>query len=100
MHTAKRVIGDLLKIESAFREVANSVLLRRFYYADQRFPDGRPVGLHIDGDAHADLYWTLAHESGQSRWLVTFVKDEGRRDFVGVDFDGNTRQSYDEKFGR
>lgn len=46
------------------------------------------------------MYWELAHESKQSKWLVTFTKDEGRRDFVGVDFDGNTRASYDERYGR
>jgi hypothetical protein len=56
--------------------------------------------MQIDGDAHADMYWILAHESKQSKWLVTFTKDEGRRPFAGVDFDGNTRESYDEQFGR
>lgn len=49
---------------------------------------------------HADMYWALAHEVKQSKWLVTFVKGEGRRAFEGVDFEGGTRASYDEKFGR
>jgi len=72
----------------------------RFYYTDERQPDGRPAGLQIDGDAHAEMFWTLAHENKQSKWLVTFTKDGGRQSFAGVDFDGNTRQSYDEQFGR
>lgn len=45
----------------------------------------------IDGPAHAELYWELANEKRQSKWLVTFTKNGGRQDFAGVDFDGNTR---------
>ncbi|KAJ5409144.1 hypothetical protein N7509_003027 [Penicillium cosmopolitanum] len=72
----------------------------RFYFVDERKPDGRPAGFQIDGDAHAEMFWTLAHEPKQSKWLVTFTKDGGRQAFAGVDFNGNTRHSYDEKFGR
>ncbi|KAK0343151.1 hypothetical protein LTR02_007392 [Friedmanniomyces endolithicus] len=72
----------------------------RFYYVDQRQPDGRPAKLNRDGPAHAEMYLQLAQESRQSKWLVTFVKGEGRRDFEGVDFDGETRASYDRTFGR
>ncbi|TKA41294.1 hypothetical protein B0A54_06196 [Friedmanniomyces endolithicus] len=72
----------------------------KFYYADQRQPDGRPASLGRDGSAHAEMYLQLVQESRQSKWLVTFVKGEGRRDFEGVDFDGETRASYDLKFGR
>ena len=46
------------------------------------------------------MYWVLAHEAKQSKWLVTFVKGEGRRDFAGIDFNGETRESYDRKLGR
>jgi hypothetical protein len=46
------------------------------------------------------MYWELAHEAKQSKWLVTFTKQKGRQEFLGVDFDGNTRASYDELFGR
>jgi hypothetical protein len=46
------------------------------------------------------MYWKLAQEEKQSKWLVTFVKGKGRQEFLGVDFDGNTRASYDERFGR
>ncbi|KAK0264227.1 hypothetical protein LTS09_001705 [Friedmanniomyces endolithicus] len=76
------------------------IILARFYYADQRQPDGRPASLGRDGSAHAEMYLQLVQESRQSKWLVTFVKGEGRRDFEGVDFDGETRASYDLKFGR
>lgn len=75
-------------------------LFFRFYYADQRLSDGRPADFPPSGPAHADMYWELAHEAKQSKWLVTFVKDEGRREFEGVAFDGETRASYDRKFGR
>ncbi|KAK0861349.1 hypothetical protein LTS02_007836 [Friedmanniomyces endolithicus] len=71
-----------------------------FYYVDQRQPDGRPANLGRDGPAHAEMYLQLAQEPRQSKWLVTFVKGEGRRDFEGVDFDGESRASYDRKFGR
>ena len=73
---------------------------KRFYYADQRAFDGRPANVSRDGPAHAEMYWNLVHEARQSKWLVTFVKGEGRKDFVGVDFDGGTRESYDREFGR
>ncbi|KAK5705302.1 hypothetical protein LTR97_002420 [Elasticomyces elasticus] len=72
----------------------------RFYYADQRQSNGLPAGADRDGIAHAEMYFELAHESKQSKWLVTFVKGEGRRRFEGVAFDGETRASYDRKFGR
>ncbi|TKA48857.1 hypothetical protein B0A54_00933 [Friedmanniomyces endolithicus] len=72
----------------------------KFYYVDQRQPDGQPANLGRDGPAHAEMYLQLAQEPRQSKWLVTFVKGEGRRDFEGVDFDGESRASYDRKFGR
>jgi hypothetical protein len=46
------------------------------------------------------MYWELAQEEKQSKWLVTFTKETGREEFSGVDFDGFTRTSYDEHFGR
>ncbi|KAK0284506.1 hypothetical protein LTR35_000884 [Friedmanniomyces endolithicus] len=76
------------------------MVLVRFYYVDQRQPDGRPANLGRDGPAHAEMYLQLAQEPRQSKWLVTFVNGEGRRDFEGVDFDGESRASYDRKFGR
>ena len=84
-------------LQSAFRLM---ISLSRFYYADEREPNGKPVGLSLDGSAHADMYYSLAHEPKQSKWQVTFVKGEGRRDFAGYDWEGETRADYDRKFGR
>ncbi|KAJ9612159.1 hypothetical protein H2200_003756 [Cladophialophora chaetospira] len=72
----------------------------RFYFADERMPDGRPAAEGIDGVAHGEMYWELANEKKQSKWLVTFTKGQGRKEYIGVDFEGNTRASYDEMFGR
>ncbi|KAI1332334.1 putative short chain type dehydrogenase [Xylariaceae sp. FL0255] len=66
----------------------------KFYFTDERLADGRPAGQGIDGPAHGDLYLSLAHEEKQSHWLVTFTKEEGRKNFPGVDFDGNTREDH------
>ncbi|OAA69348.1 NAD(P)-binding domain protein [Akanthomyces lecanii RCEF 1005] len=66
----------------------------KFYFADERQSDGRPAALDIDGAAHADMYWELANEKLQSYWLVTFVKNQGRQDFAGVDFQGHNRVSH------
>ena len=46
------------------------------------------------------MYWKLATEQKLSQWLVTFTKGGGRQPFVGFDFEGNTRETYDEWFGR
>ncbi|RYC63806.1 hypothetical protein CHU98_g2389 [Xylaria longipes] len=66
----------------------------RFYYADERLEDGRPAGESLGGAAHANMYWELVHEKEQSKWLVTFTKEGGRREFIGVDFDGYTREDH------
>ncbi|KAI1753939.1 putative short chain type dehydrogenase [Xylaria castorea] len=66
----------------------------RFYYVDERLDDGRPAGEGLDGVAHGKIYWELAHETEQSKWLVTFTKDGGRGKFIGVDFDGYTREDH------
>ena len=42
----------------------------------------------------------MANEEKQSKWPVTFVKGRGRKEFVSVDFDGETRGFYDRIFGR
>lgn len=46
------------------------------------------------------MYLQLAAEKRQSKWLVTFTKGIGRKEWIGYDFDGNTRASYDEMYGR
>ncbi|KAF5635716.1 short chain type dehydrogenase [Fusarium sp. NRRL 25303] len=52
----------------------------KFYYADERKPDGAPK-YRVDGDAHADLYWELSQGKEQGPWMQTFVKGEGYRKF-------------------
>ena len=37
------------------------------------------------------MYWDLATEKKQSKWLVTFTTEGGRHDYPGVDFEGNRR---------
>ncbi|KAF3391543.1 hypothetical protein F1880_007477 [Penicillium rolfsii] len=45
----------------------------KFYYADERNADESPK-YRIDGGAHADLYWDLAHAKTQGPWMQTFVQ--------------------------
>lgn len=52
----------------------------RFYYADERKPDGSPK-FQIDSDAHASLYWDLAHGERQGPWMQTFVSGVGYKSF-------------------
>ncbi|KAK9427512.1 hypothetical protein V1505DRAFT_317466 [Lipomyces doorenjongii] len=52
----------------------------KFYYADERKPDGSPK-YRIDGDAHATLYWELAHGKTQGPWMQTFVTGVGYKKF-------------------
>ncbi|KAH7473037.1 hypothetical protein FOMA001_g11842 [Fusarium oxysporum f. sp. matthiolae] len=52
----------------------------KFYYADERKPDGAPK-YRVDGDAHADLYWELSQGKEQEPWMQTFVKGEGYKKF-------------------
>ncbi|KAI1046668.1 hypothetical protein LB505_006718 [Fusarium chuoi] len=52
----------------------------KFYYADERKPDGAPK-YRVDGDAHADLYWDLSQGKEQGPWMQTFVKGEGYKKF-------------------
>lgn len=50
----------------------------RFFYADQRQPDGAPMGNGVDGPAHGEFYAKLVQrESNDVPWLATFVKDKG-----------------------
>lgn len=47
----------------------------RFYYVDERTPEGNATNLSIDGEAHAVGFWRLSHEiKEQSHWDWTFVK--------------------------
>jgi hypothetical protein len=66
----------------------------RFHYVDERTPDGKPAAEAISGAAYAEMYWQLANETKQSKWLVTFNQDAGRGDFVARDYEGKTREDY------
>ncbi|KAB5576194.1 putative short chain type dehydrogenase [Coniochaeta sp. 2T2.1] len=52
----------------------------KFYYADERKPDGSPK-YRVDGEAHANLYWELAHGKPQGPWMQTFVTGVGYKNF-------------------
>jgi hypothetical protein len=54
----------------------------RFYYADERKPDGGAAYGAIDGDAHAKHYVELAEGKTQGPWQQTFVKGVGYKAFV------------------
>jgi len=53
----------------------------KFYYADERTPDGGPASRGIDGPAHAEFYAELAKQTSQGPWLQTFVKGVGYQKF-------------------
>ncbi|KZT25025.1 putative short-chain dehydrogenase [Neolentinus lepideus HHB14362 ss-1] len=57
----------------------------KFYYADERTPDGGPVNKDIDAHAHAEFFYNLARDPKQGPWLATFVKDKGYVDFTAAD---------------
>ncbi|WVW82658.1 hypothetical protein I302_104669 [Kwoniella bestiolae CBS 10118] len=42
----------------------------KFYYCDQRTPEGKPCYTGLNGDAHADLYLKLAEEEEQGEPIV------------------------------
>lgn len=53
----------------------------RFYYADERKPDGAPAYQDINGEAHGKHYLELAEGKSQGPWQQTFVKGEGYKKF-------------------
>ncbi|KAL2815835.1 putative short-chain dehydrogenase [Aspergillus cavernicola] len=53
----------------------------KFYYADERKPDGTPAYSNIDGEAHGKFYLELAGSKSQGPWQQTFVKDVGYKSF-------------------
>ncbi|OCF56049.1 hypothetical protein L486_06806 [Kwoniella mangroviensis CBS 10435] len=44
----------------------------RFYYCDQRTPEGEPCYTGLKGDAHADLFLRLAEDPEQGEPIVVF----------------------------
>jgi len=57
----------------------------KYYYADERTPEGEPVMRDISGDAHGEFYYELARGREQGPWLATFVKGRGYVDFSAKD---------------
>lgn len=53
----------------------------RFYYGDERKPDGSVVGNNINGENHAAFYLHLAQEKEQGPWDATFVGGKGYVNF-------------------
>ncbi|KAK9371654.1 uncharacterized protein V1513DRAFT_406918 [Lipomyces chichibuensis] len=49
----------------------------KFYYTDERNPDGSPVGTSPDAKAHSEVYFQLAEDPRQRPWDYTFVKLKG-----------------------
>ncbi|KAJ6123707.1 hypothetical protein N7471_011024 [Penicillium samsonianum] len=55
----------------------------RFYYADQRTPEGTSMRTGVDGVAHAEFFKQLADRQDPSvPWLATFVKGKGYINFA------------------
>lgn len=49
----------------------------RFYYADERTPEGKSVAQEVNGEAHAEHYFKLANGEVPIEWHQTFVKGKG-----------------------
>lgn len=49
----------------------------RFYFADERQPDGGLSYKGVDGPAHAEMYLKLAEDPEQGPSLHTFIKGVG-----------------------
>ncbi|KAL6853212.1 hypothetical protein J3F83DRAFT_764738 [Trichoderma novae-zelandiae] len=49
----------------------------KFYYVDEREPNGEPAYDKLDAEAHGDYYVKLAEKSGQEPWHSTFVNGKG-----------------------
>lgn len=55
----------------------------RFYWADERTPEGEIIGLAINGQAHGDFFYELATSEQPLPWDATFVAGKGYVDFHG-----------------
>ncbi|KAL6897437.1 hypothetical protein GGI43DRAFT_428605 [Trichoderma evansii] len=73
--------GNVLNVSILSRFLSQGI--GKFYYADERKPDGSPK-YRIDGDAHANLYWELAHGKTQCPWMQTFVTGVGYKKFDAI----------------
>ncbi|KAF2464260.1 NAD(P)-binding protein [Lindgomyces ingoldianus] len=57
----------------------------RFYFTDERFPDGSPIRDQMSGEARAAEYIKLAQLKEQGPWHYTFVKGMGYTNFYDED---------------
>jgi hypothetical protein len=57
--------------------------LSRFFYVDERKPDGASKGMAIDGPAHGEFIASLINDTGKVPWHATFVAEEGYFRFPG-----------------
>lgn len=57
------------------------VLYYRFFYVDERKPDGNVKGAAIDGPAHAEFFVDLVEGEASAPWQATFVAGQGYVDF-------------------
>ncbi|CAD6441271.1 0ef69fec-2fc4-44f8-be79-e7e7f2f6ccaa [Sclerotinia trifoliorum] len=55
----------------------------RFYWADERTPEGGMIGYEINGEAHGDFFYELATSEKPLPWDATFVAGKGYVDFHG-----------------
>lgn len=63
-------------------QIVNGTLTEcRFYYADERKPDGTAI-FKVDAEAHAKHYWELAEGKTQGPWMQTFVNGKGYTNFA------------------
>lgn len=57
------------------------LISNRFFYADQREPDGAPMMSAVNGPAHGEFYAQLVQHDGDTPWLATFVQGKGHVKF-------------------
>jgi hypothetical protein len=55
--------------------------LARFFYVDERKPDGSSKGMAIDGPAHGEFVASLIAKDSNVPWHATFVAGEGYKKF-------------------
>jgi hypothetical protein len=54
----------------------------RFFYGDERTPEGGPMSPPIGAEAHSEFYLKLATEETDVPWDATFVAGKGYVDFT------------------
>lgn len=68
--------GTAYWIETAAKTTEYQKQGFKFYYVDERTPEGNATNMDIDGEAHAVEFWRLSHEiPEQSHWNWTFIKN-------------------------